>query len=102
MERLTNRDKEIPLPNADNALFWARVHEKLARYEDAEEHTYFASKPQTNADRIRAMSDEELAEWIAELTDCTVYPHTRKDAPCVSIGQTCAASWLEWLKQEAT
>lgn len=55
----------------------------------------------TNADRIRAMTDEELAEWITELTDCTVYPHTRKDAPCVSIGQTCAASWLDWLKQEA-
>jgi len=56
----------------------------------------------TNADRIRAMTDEELAEWITELTDCTVYPHTRKDAPCVSIGQTCAASWLDWLKQEAS
>lgn len=55
----------------------------------------------TNADLIRGMTDEELAEWITELTDCTVYPHTRKDAPCVSIGQTCAASWLDWLKQEA-
>ena len=56
----------------------------------------------SNADRIRSMTDEELAEWITELTDCTVYPHTRKDAPCVSIGQTCAASWLDWLKQEAS
>jgi hypothetical protein len=36
MNRLTDRSKEIPLPCADNALFWARVHEKLARYEDAE------------------------------------------------------------------
>lgn len=34
MNRLTDRSKEIPLPCADNALFWARVHEKLARYED--------------------------------------------------------------------
>ena len=60
------------------------------------------AKPQTNADRIRAMTDEELAEWITELTDYAVYPHTRKDAPCISIGQTCTASWLEWLKQEAS
>ena len=89
MERLTNRDKEIPLPNADNALFWARVHEKLARYEDAEEHTYFASKPQTNADRIRSMTDEELAEWywwmlryVQGYTDSRV-------------------ALLDWLKQEA-
>ena len=35
MNRLTDRSKEIPLPCADNALFWARVHEKLARYEDS-------------------------------------------------------------------
>lgn len=34
MNRLTDRSKEIPLPCADNALFWARVHERLARYED--------------------------------------------------------------------
>ena len=59
-------------------------------------------KPITNADRVRSMTDEELAEWITELTDCTVYPHTRKDAPSISIGQTCAASWLDWLKQEAS
>jgi hypothetical protein len=35
MNRLTDRSKEIPLPCAYNASsFWARVHEKLARYED--------------------------------------------------------------------
>ena len=34
MERLTDRSEEIPLPNPDNARFWARVHEKLAQYED--------------------------------------------------------------------
>lgn len=35
MNRLTDRNKEIPLPCADNSVFWARVHEKLARYEDS-------------------------------------------------------------------
>ena len=35
MNRLTDRSKEIPLPCADNASFWARAHEKLARYEDS-------------------------------------------------------------------
>lgn len=35
MNRLTDRSKEIPLPCAENASFWARVHEKLARYEDS-------------------------------------------------------------------
>lgn len=35
MKRLTDRSKEIPLPLKENAAFWARAHEKLARYEDS-------------------------------------------------------------------
>ena len=34
MKRLTDRNKEIQLPCTGNGVFWARVHEKLARYED--------------------------------------------------------------------
>lgn len=53
----------------------------------------------TSADRIRAMTDEELAEWIADIADhgggrCApgCYDCTKK---------TCEEGWLEWLKQEA-
>ena len=48
--------------------------------------------PQTNADRIRAMSDEELAEWVT----CPRYFDIKMvcDTSCV----TCC---LEWLKQPA-
>lgn len=35
MNRLTDRSKEIQLPCTGNGVFWARVHEKLARYEDS-------------------------------------------------------------------
>lgn len=35
MKRLTDRSKEIPLPLQENAAFWAKAHEKLARYEDS-------------------------------------------------------------------
>lgn len=35
MNRLTDRSKEIQLPCTDNGVFWARVYEKLARYEDS-------------------------------------------------------------------
>ena len=42
---------------------------------------------QTNADRIRAMTDEELAEWIS--------------SNCVGDGYgNSTAEWLEWLKME--
>lgn len=47
------------------------------------------SEPQTNADRIRAMTDEELAEFLGENdSNFPIGDHKKK--------------WLEWLKQEAS
>ena len=46
--------------------------------------TYCMADVKTNADRIRSMSDEELAEW---LEDRTMLPIN--------------GLWLDWLKQEA-
>lgn len=48
----------------------------------------------TNADRIRRMSDEELAEWIFEHTDCIACPQNK------DCDDLCAEHWLEWLKKE--
>lgn len=64
----------------------------------------YEPKKQTNADRIRAMTDEEMAvviawpylaspPWCAEHRTC---PHISEDqTPC----DNCA---LDWLKQEVT
>ena len=53
---------------------------------------------QTNADRIRAKSDEELAEFIKNLRfkngDCP------NDTKCKM--RNCYDCWLDWLKQEIT
>ena len=55
-------------------------------------------KPQTKADCIRAMSDEELAEWIASIyPDC---PPGREG--CINDTDVCQSCWLDWLRQEAT
>lgn len=50
----------------------------------------------TNADRIRAMTDEELADWLS------IYCCRNKtyDAHCETFG-SCEACWLDWLKEEA-
>lgn len=48
-------------------------------------------KPQTNADRVRSMSDEELAEWIA---DDLIEPGYNTKEQTVKM-------WLNWLKEEA-
>lgn len=47
----------------------------------------YRTEPITNADKIRAMTDEELAMWMSE---------------CNAFGENAEASqWLPWLKQPA-
>lgn len=50
-------------------------------------------KPITNADRIRAMTDEELAEFMSQIPSCP--PPDNRECPA-----ECEDCWLEWLKQE--
>ena len=56
-------------------------------------------EPLTNADRIRSMSDEELAKWLwFETGRCPPFdscPQQHRETPCVV--KDC---WLDWLKQE--
>ena len=50
----------------------------------------------TNADRIRAMSDEELAEWFAEIVSCKLC-----DRLILCTGNSeCKEAYLQWLKSE--
>lgn len=57
------------------------------------------SKPQTNADRIRAMTDEELEQLFAD-GNCG---YCRIHDFCFAKGcqVDCDDMWLDWLKQEA-
>ncbi len=66
------------------------------------EGSHYRPKPQTNADRIRAMTDEELAETFSEIADCVVC-ETRIKADCRPHGgkTPCKTVWMEWLRQEA-
>lgn len=58
-------------------------------------------KPMTNADRIRNMSDEELAEFLEGFTicdHCEYYKNERctLDNPCVhGFAQAMAQKWLQ-------
>ena len=53
----------------------------------------------TNADRIRAMTDEELADWFgsSEAFCPTGYFETSE---CDACPENCIKHWLFWLKQE--
>lgn len=58
------------------------------------------AKTMTNADRLRAMNDEQLAVWIAETANCSDWCileeqcKTKPDCSC------CVNVWLDWLKEE--
>lgn len=58
-----------------------------------------ATPPRSNADRIRAMSDEELAKHLWNIRNaerCVISDQKR----CIMFDD-CIACWLDWLKQEA-
>lgn len=95
--------------------FIARVCHGESRYEviiktDSEDH-YKASekfarslighaKPQTNADRIRAMSDKELAVFLADEVPHGDCYDCRLGCEWNDIGEfesRCQNSWYEWL-----
>lgn len=61
---------------------------------------YVPPLQKTNADRIRAMTDEELAELMEDKGDCPPIecPHDGEGAKVTRLD--CKACWLDWLKQE--
>ena len=52
--------------------------------------------PVTNADRIRAMTDDELAEWLSDMHDAVTCPN----GGAIDCNPSCKRCWLNWLKQE--
>lgn len=59
-------------------------------------------KKQTNADRVREMSDDELAAWIADIAMCDNCRAKNTDIskPCIGLYDGCKGNWFDWLKQE--
>lgn len=54
----------------------------------------------TNADRIRAMSDEELAAWLARIANGDVYTDfCDNPARTIVCDSKCVGCIAEWLKQ---
>lgn len=52
----------------------------------------------TNADRIRSMSDEELAKMMEDSGDCPPRTCPYNEVGAYIARQECDMCWLEWLK----
>ena len=89
------RDQGIAHPNAHHLTRYATlILQEAPTITDLSKCVAFNStvdgKPQTNADRIRAMSDEELAAWAIN------------EAPKIGFRYTSSETGLlMWLKQPA-
>ena len=70
-----------------NHVYCKRFLLHMEKREDASRCRDFIPKPTNNADRIRAMTDEELAEHLCRWDNSPLHASSER--------------WLEWLKQEA-
>ena len=61
---------------------------------DSNVNDLFEEKKQTNADRIRAMSDEELADFLCKVK--ADYQWAEPDYP----REDACGDWEEWLQSE--
>lgn len=59
------------------------------------------SKPKTNADRIRNMSDEELADSLTSIAKCGECFVIKEHEPYCLLASACRQKHLEWLQSEA-
>ena len=71
----------------------------VRRGEDRQKGSCKGYIPMTNADRIRAMSDEELAKFIADPCQCEVEPERDGYRECGN--DLCIKYLLNWLQQPA-
>ncbi len=53
------------------------------------------TKPKTNADRVREMPDEELAEKMSRIAYCVYCP---VKCGIIYTDAECKAKWLFWLR----
>ena len=75
------------------------------KYSDEEVKTWCVQGPckderPSNADRFRAMTDEELAKYFSYIADCDNCPN-ELDRECCVNEDACINKWMKWLKREA-
>lgn len=87
-----------------NRIWFHTKHGKTVEFIKAEPPTITAAPPATNADRIRAMSDEELAEFIGGIYTLEIDAWGDYD-PCVVVEQSVKIrdkeDMLNWLRSPA-
>ena len=103
--------KEVPCMECDGKGFIAKFSEYSVWSERCPNcgGTGIVKVPMTNADRIRAVSDEELAAVLCTADFCNYCDYEREDGTCLYIETSpdgrlfdgCVSAALKYLKQPA-
>ena len=92
MELNIKFDEKLMVETANRVLDEYEYNGKTIR-----EWADLIANPKTNADRIRSMTDEELAQYMGDVQTWGGCPnHGARNCT-----ENCADCWLDWLKQEA-
>ena len=93
MELNIKFDEKLMVETANRVLDEYEYNGKTIR-----EWADLIANPKTNADRIRSMTDEELAQYMGDVQTWGGCPnHGARNCT-----ENCADCWLDWLKQEVT
>ena len=76
-------------------------HEHYRATEDFARRLIDHAKPMRNADKIRAMSDEELAEFLCDFRACDTDENTCIGCKGEQYCRAGHAGTMEWIKQPA-
>jgi len=90
-------------PNIKPTIFGMAVKAEYAMPDDYDflvQHE--PPNPITNADRIRSMTDEKLARWIALHPCLPSCPAQTEECFKTSKFESCTERWLDWLREEVT
>ena len=92
---------EMGCEDADRALAAFRAKDKVGMtiYPSRKDHKL---RPISRADNIRAMTDEELAEWFASMVTNANDNCPDKHGYKLCLEDGCTTCWLDWLRQEVT
>ena len=76
-------------------------HEHCRAAEDFVRRLIDHSKPATNADRIRSMSGEELAEFLCNFRSCDTDEYICEGCKAAKYCRAGHAGTIDWLQQPA-
>lgn len=102
--KLCNKIEDIACDISQRTMDDIIYRESKMIFDKAKEITAeISAPPKTNADRIRQMTDEELAALIANENDFCSLCAYKSDTPiCTKPLAACTHGFYEWLKQEVS